>query len=307
VLGAARCDDVTFNDRWTVRVPADSADVVAVLRRAADYLESLGPVVVERIVLDREGDDLVLTACFDHDQLPTDLEYLDRRYAESFDAEEEVRDDFDFMVDLANEVDARTIVDLGCGTGRLATYLAADGRRVIGIDPAPAMIDVARRRQDGERIEWIVGDASAIATTDADLVVMTGNITGYIVDDGDWLAVLQHIRDALRAGGRIAFSSRNAEDRAWERWGEGYTLDNGVVHVAAPRRNSGIHTDPQDSFLVFGDEVLVADSAYRVRTLEELQESLASSGFDIEHLYGGWDRRPLAEAGEDLVFVATRR
>jgi hypothetical protein len=37
-----------------------------------------------------------------------------------------------------------------------------------------------------------------------------------------------------------------------------------------------------------------------------LQESLASAGFEIEHRYGGWDRRPLAAAGEDFVFVAQR-
>src|SRR5438132_1657752 len=120
---------VTFSDRWTVRVPMGSTDVVSLLRRAASYLDSLGPVFVDGVVLSRQGGDLVLTATFDHHKLPTDLEYLDSRYAADFDAGDEPRDDFDFMVALADEVDARTIIDLGCGTGRLATYLATGGRR----------------------------------------------------------------------------------------------------------------------------------------------------------------------------------
>jgi hypothetical protein len=50
----------------------------------------------------------------------------------------------------------------------------------------------------------------------------------------------------------------------------------------------------------------VCDSEYRVRTFEELRDSLMSTGFEIEHVYGGWDRRSLDAGGEDLVFVARR-
>lgn len=298
---------VSFNDRWTVRVSADEFDVVALLRRAADYLESLGAEYVDGVVLDREGGDLFLTATFDHHRLPTDLEYLDPRYAADFDAGDEQRDDFDFIVALANEIDARTVIDVGCGTGRLATYLLRDDRRVVGVDPAPAMIAVARRREDAERVEWIVGDASAITTTDADLVVMTGNISGYIVEDDDWLKVLALVRNALEPGGRLAFSSRNPEDRAWERWGEGIKLEQGRVHVAAALEEGQVHADPSDGSVVYDDEVLIADSNYRIRTLEELKDSLVRTGFEIEQVYGGWDRRPLASAGEDFVFIARRQ
>lgn len=298
---------VSFNDRWTVRVSADEFDVVALLRRAADYLESLGADLVDRVVLDRRDGDIILTATFDHHRLPTDLEYLDSRYAADFDAGDEPREDFDFMVALADEIEARTVIDVGCGTGRLATYLLRDDRRVIGVDPAPAMIAVARRREDAERVEWIVGDASAITTTDGDLVVMTGNISGYIVEDDDWLKVLARVRNSLKPGGRFAFSSRNPEDRAWERWGDGIGLESGRVHVAAALEEGQVHAEPSDGSLVYGDEVLIADSTYRIRTLEELRGSLVRSGFEVEHAYGGWDRRPLASAGEDFVFIARRR
>jgi SAM-dependent methyltransferase len=169
------------------------------------------------------------------------------------------------------------------------------------------MITVARQREGGEKVEWIIGKASAIDTTDADLVVMTGNISGYIDDDAEWLDVLGCLRGALRPGGRLAFSSRNPDTRAWEHWGGGAFLDNGRVRWPESNRFAArVHADQQHSSLVFGDEVLVADSEYRVRSMEELRSSLVTTGFEIERLYGGWDRRPLTAAGDDLVFVARR-
>ncbi len=49
--------------------------------------------------------------------------------------------------------DARSALDLVCGTGRLAAALADNGRRaVVGVDPAAAMLDLARRRPGGGRV-----------------------------------------------------------------------------------------------------------------------------------------------------------
>jgi SAM-dependent methyltransferase len=46
-----------------------------------------------------------------------------------------------------------TLVDLGCGTGLLAAAAGAEARRVVGVDPSTAMLQVARRRSDG--VEWV--------------------------------------------------------------------------------------------------------------------------------------------------------
>jgi len=41
------------------------------------------------------------------------------------------------------------VVDVGCGPGHVAGYLVARGRDAIGVDPTPAMLAVARRREPG--------------------------------------------------------------------------------------------------------------------------------------------------------------
>ena len=46
-----------------------------------------------------------------------------------------------------------TLVDLGCGTGLLAAAAAGEAARVVGVDPSPAMLEVARSRS--EAVEWV--------------------------------------------------------------------------------------------------------------------------------------------------------
>jgi ubiquinone/menaquinone biosynthesis C-methylase UbiE len=62
-----------------------------------------------------------------------------------------------FYLDLAGR-EALSILEIGCGTGRLACALAERGHRVTGTDPAPAMLDIARHRPGGERVIWIETD-----------------------------------------------------------------------------------------------------------------------------------------------------
>ena len=49
-------------------------------------------------------------------------------------------------VDLAAELEAATVLDVGCGSGPLFAPLAERGIRVTGIDPAEAMVGLARRQ-----------------------------------------------------------------------------------------------------------------------------------------------------------------
>ncbi|MGH9014393.1 MAG: class I SAM-dependent methyltransferase [Acidimicrobiia bacterium] len=119
---------------------------------------------------------------------------------------------------LAAELGAASIVDLGCGTGLITCELARQGYRLTGVDPAPAMLDIARHRPHGDRVHWIDGDASRLGTPDADLAIMTGHVAQFFLTDESWHAALTGLRAALRPGGRLAFESRNPGAREWEGW-----------------------------------------------------------------------------------------
>ena len=124
----------------------------------------------------------------------------------------------DYVAAVAARIGARRIVDLGCGTGIVSCALALAGYDVIGADPAPAMVDVARTKPGADRVHWVVGGADAIGTPDADLAIMTGHVAQFFVADDDWSTALAHLHAALRPEGRLVFESRNPDAREWETW-----------------------------------------------------------------------------------------
>jgi len=145
-------------------------------------------------------------------------EFTDPRLAAVYDALGPDRADTDFYLDLAAEPAASSVVDIGCGTGLLACELAQRGHAVTGVDPAAAMLDVARHRPGTDRVRWIEGEAAALGSGRADLAVMSGHVAQVIADDDRWEATLDAIREALRPGGWMAFESRDPDARGWEAW-----------------------------------------------------------------------------------------
>jgi SAM-dependent methyltransferase len=221
--------------------------------------------------------------------------------------------DTDFYVGLAADLDARTILDLGCGTGLLTRELASDGRLVIGVDPSPAMLAYARRQPGADRVQWVEGDAGALGTPAADLAIMTGNVAQVFLDDAEWATTLRAIHAALRSGGRLAFESRNPDDQAWERWNRESTYEriespHGPMECWLELVSVGdgrVRFEGHNIFTATG-EVVVASSELRFRSRAELIDSLIDAGFAVEHVYGDWDRGPVAGTSRIMVFIARR-
>jgi SAM-dependent methyltransferase len=242
-----------------------------------------------------------------------DQHYVNPRLVALYDIENTRGADTDFYIRLAADLNARTILDLGCGTGQLALELAVDGRQVVGVDPSSAMLAVARQKPGAARVRWVEGDARALGTPEADLVLMTGNVAQVFLDDVEWAATLRAIHAALRSGGHLAFESRNPDDRAWERWNRQNTYERfdsphgpmecwlELVSVG----NGRVRLEGHNIFTATG-EVVVAGSELRFRSRVELTDSLTNAGFTVEQVYGDWQRGPLTGSSRVMVFIARR-
>jgi len=220
------------------------------------------------------------------------------------------RSDLDVYDEIVAERDASSVVDVGCGTGTLACRLARLGIEVVGLDPAKASLNIARRKPGGKRVRWIQGDASSVPRLVADLALMTGNVAQVFISDADWSDALGAVRRAVRDEGWLVFETRDPARRAWERWTKEHTYrelkvpDVGLVNTWTEL------IDVQEPLVSFrhvfrfardGSE-LVSDSTLRFRDHDEITASLDEGGFRLRSVREAPDR-----PGLELVFFAQRQ
>lgn len=192
---------------------------------------------------------------------------LDARLVALYDEDNPDGADSDFYRTLGTSMAARSVNDLGCGTGSLTVSMADAGMSAVGVDPSTTMLDYAKRRPGADGVTWVLGDSRDLPNVGADYAVMTGNVAQHI-PDGDWQRTLADLHRALRPGGTLALESRNPAAEAWrawsapehtirettsgslKEWSEAREISPGVVRLVAHntlhrhRRTALIHTGP---------------------------------------------------------------
>ena len=239
-----------------------------------------------------------------------DAIFEDPRLARVYDPLDPDRSDLDVYDTIASEeLGARSVLDIGCGTGTFACMLASRGVEVVGVDPAAASLDVARTKPGSEHVRWIHGDATALPPLEVDAAFMTANVAQVFVTDEEWLATLRGAWQALRPGGCLVFETRDPARRAWEGWTPELT------HVAVDIDGIGVVesweevTDVAGELVTFRsftrfqaeDLVLESTSTLRFRDRRTIEESLAATGFVLDDVRDAPDR-----PGREFVFVARR-
>jgi SAM-dependent methyltransferase len=238
--------------------------------------------------------------------------YRDTQLVELYDLDNPAGDDHAYYRALADEVEARSIIDLGCGTGLLTRSLAKAGRSVTGVDPSRTMLDYARRQPGSESVTWIQGDASALPPDGAaDLAICTGNAIMHVSPE-DLPSTLASLAAALRSGATLSFESRNPAARSWEPWTPEATYTERRTPVGHLREWLDV-TDARDGRVVFDAHNVFPDGEDRVytsvlffRTAEEFQRELGLAGFTGIAWAGDWRGTPAGEASSFFVFRARR-
>ncbi|WP_169088655.1 class I SAM-dependent methyltransferase [Paenibacillus sp. PL91] len=218
------------------------------------------------------------------------------------------RPDLDPYIAMTDEFGAKSVIDIGCGTGILACRLAALSKEVIGIDPAAASLKVACRKADADRVKWIHGTAPMLAGMQADLVTMTGNAAQVFVTDEDWMSTLRICRGILRpGGGRLVFEVRDPSKAAWKDWNRDQTYQVIEVPEIGKVEKWVDLLDVQLPLVTFRQTfvfqrdgaVISSDSTLRFRSQSEIIESLCFTNFLVEDIRDAPDR-----PGLEFVFIA---
>jgi SAM-dependent methyltransferase len=209
-------------------------------------------------------------------------------------------EDVPFYVELARESEGR-LVELAVGNGRVAIPVAREtGRAVLGIDSSPAMLAQARERADAEGVELDLREADMREfelDEPAGLVYCPFRSLGHLPTWADRRRVFERVHASLRPGGRFAWNFFVFEPAVATRIDGEWQEQNGIRH----RVDQFKHDNRIDITLESGDRI----SLWWLNR-SEWEGLIDVAGFELEALYGGFDRRPFDETASEFVWVVRK-
>jgi SAM-dependent methyltransferase len=215
-----------------------------------------------------------------------------------------VTEDVGFYVEEALSAGG-PLVELAVGTGRIAVPVAKAGVSVIGVDESSAMLAIARayaeREGVSELLDLRVGDLRAPPVDErVPLVIVPFRSLLHMPDEAEKLRALQAAAGVLEPGGRLVFDvfapSREDIEETDGRWLE---REPGIFERA--------DWDERARTLVLSVRGGEQSATFELHWLSppEWRALIERAGFEVEELYGWFDRRPWGET-EDQIWVCRR-
>lgn len=243
------------------------------------------------------------------------LVYDVRRYyhtvAPFLEAELAGRGDAQFWRRIGQEHAGGTILELGCGSGRVTELLASSGARVVGVDVCPELLELARNRlapasgRNAHSFRLVLMDMRALAfRARFDAVVAPDDPFSHLVADVDRDRALASLARVLAPGGRLILDAlwfRPEDERS--RMGAGLLVDHDVVkdgrrlhvteHWQCDPRSHRCSTEFE--YQEGARKPTSARFEARYWTSAELHGRLAVAGLRITALWGDFQRSPWNE------------
>jgi SAM-dependent methyltransferase len=216
-----------------------------------------------------------------------------------------VTEDVGFYVEQAL-ASGGPVVELAVGTGRIAVPIAEAGVSVIGVDSSPEMLRVARAAAESAEVSGLVdlrlGDLREPPVSErVPLVICPFRSLLHMETEEEKRRAARAAGGLLEADGRFVFDvfspSREDIEETHGRWLE---REPGILERAdwdEGMRTLSLSLRAGDVITTFGLHWLSAPEWLRL---------LDEAGFEIEAVYGWFDRRPY-DGEEDMIFVCKSR
>jgi len=240
------------------------------------------------------------------------------------------RQDVEFYVGLAMELGS-PVLELGCGTGRVLIPTARAGIQITGLDLSEHMLAMCCQKLVGEpaevqaRVQLVHGDIRRFDLGSVfRLVTIPFGPFHHLITVEDQLACLACVRSHLDTGGRFVLEVFNP-DLKWlayvdsrPEYGEEPLLQMpDGKRVVRKYRNVSVDLQRQvlNAETVYDvthpdgrAEHLVNTFPFRYYFRYEMEHLLARAGFEVEALFGDFDRSPYGSKNPgELIFVARKQ
>ncbi|MDQ4145049.1 MAG: class I SAM-dependent methyltransferase [Actinomycetota bacterium] len=235
--------------------------------------------------------------------------------------------DIPFYLELASSAGPR-VLELACGSGRLLVPLARAGHTVMGLDSSRPMLARAQARLEragqeiAARVGLVNGDMRSFELDERfDLAIVAVRSFAYIRSRPDQQAVLGASARQLRPGGLLALDLLNPTP-AWLAEPPGSRRQDLAREVSeekliVTRTETVVLTDLAAQVRVIRSEyeLIDEDGAVRKRIVEwpfrytyrfEAEHLLERAGFEVEAVYGGYEREDFTSTSETLLVVGRK-
>jgi SAM-dependent methyltransferase len=204
------------------------------------------------------------------------------------------------------------ILDLCCGTGRIAGQLVERGYRVTGVDSSQGMLDLARRNVPAARV--LLADARSFTIPEpADAAISTSDSLNHVTEPDGLAAVFACVHRALRAGAPFVFDL-NTEAKYRLRWTGSFGIaeeDHACVVRATYDEEACLARFDATTFVPSDngqagwkrEDLTIMERYYSEPTI---RETLMTAGFD-EIVFYDWQRDLDPDGEPEKFFVVCRR
>lgn len=232
------------------------------------------------------------------------------------------RDDVGLWLSYAGRTD-RPVLDVGCGTGRIALELTRAGHEVVGIDPSPAMLAVARQRAEDDALEvqFIEGRVIDLALEEGHygLALLPADVFLYCADAEEQVATLALLGRCLQFNGLLAIDLPGPAlwlDPATN--GQPLLTFSGETESGEQFDAWQVHEDDlalqtrwlRVSYEQAGDDGTLRrwQSEHQLRYVYrfEMEYLLRLAGLAQSDVYGDYDLGPLTNESERMIVIARR-
>lgn len=203
-----------------------------------------------------------------------------------------------------------SVLDAGCGVGRISIELASLGLDVTGVDLIQPLLDTAKESAvaEGVCIDFVQADLRSYVSDKAfDAAVNLYTSFGYCESEEEDMVILKNIASSLKPGGTFVMEclSREIEARdfiegEWfERAGKTVLTDFSVVNDWKGLRSHWILIDNKTGGRYEHEFV------QRLYSGPELKKTILSCGFKNVELYGDFDLSLYDYKARTMIIVAS--
>jgi SAM-dependent methyltransferase len=210
------------------------------------------------------------------------------------------------------------VLELGCGTGRIAIALAQQGFRMAGLDNSAAMLGEARKKSAaaGVELELFETDMRAFDLGKTfSLIILPNNALGHLLALHDFEACLASVKQHLAPGGKfvVDFFVPKMElllDRPGERFPfSEYDDPDGRGRIVVTE-SYVYETDTQikrvtTHYAIPGEKEIEGELVIRMYFPQELDALFKYNGFSIDAKYGTYDETPFDSSSEKQLVVCS--